>query len=247
MVHLMAPAPEALADVLEPYVSVQRRPRPGRCWVLSNMVAGLDGAAAIGGRVGALSSPRDAELFRRLRGLADVVLVGAETVRRERYGPIRLDDDLVAVRRRRGQAEPVLAIVSSSLDLDPDLPLFKRSDLQQPPLLLTSARSDPSRLAEVAEVVVVGDERVDLALALGELARRSLPIVLCEGGPTLLGGLIALDLLDEYCVTLAPVIGGDPLPAVNTTGLTRLKRFGLAHVAEEDDTLFLRYLRKEGS
>ena len=71
--------------------------------------------------------------------------------------------------------------------------------------------------------------------------------MLCEGGPTLLGGLIALDLLDEYCLTLAPVIGGDPLPAVNTAGLTALRHFRLAHVAEEDDTLFLRYLRKEAA
>ena len=95
--------------------------------------------------------------------------------------------------------------------------------------------------------MVVGDERVDLAAAVAELAQRSLTVVLCEGGPTLLGGLIALDLLDEYCLTLTPVIGGDPLPAVNTAGLAELRHFRLAHVAEEDDTLFLRYLRKEAA
>ena len=130
VVHLMAPAAEPLADALQPYVDVDRTPRPGGCWVLSNMVAGLDGTAAISGRVGALSSPRDAELFRRLRSVADVVLVGAETVRRERYGPIRLDEDLLAARRQRGQAAPRFAVVSASLDLDPDLPLFARRRLR---------------------------------------------------------------------------------------------------------------------
>ena len=243
MVHLLAPETEPLADPLQPYVDVDRTPPPGSCWVLSNMVAGLDGTAAISGKVGALSTPRDAELFRRLRSVADVVLVGAETVRRERYGPIRLDDGLRAARRQRGQGEPRFAIVSASLDLDVDLPLFAAG----PPLILTCSRSDPARLAGIAEIVVVGDERVDLAAAVAELAQRSLTVVLCEGGPTLLGGLIALDLLDEYCLTLTPVIGGDPLPAVNTAGLAELRHFRLAHVAEEDDTLFLRYLRKEAA
>ena len=104
MVHLLAPETEPLADPLQPYVDVDRTPPPGSCWVLSNMVAGLDGTAAISGKVGALSTPRDAELFRRLRSVADVVLVGAETVRRERYGPIRLDDGLRAARRSVGRA-----------------------------------------------------------------------------------------------------------------------------------------------
>jgi riboflavin biosynthesis pyrimidine reductase len=245
MVRLMAPLADDLADPLAPYADADRCPRPGGCWVLSNMVIGLDGTAAVNGKVGALSTPRDAELFRRLRALADVVLVGAETVRRERYGPVRLADDLAAARRQRGQSDPVLAVVSSSLDLDPGLPLFANADTARRPLVLTGAASDPSLLADVSEVLVVGDERVDLYAALAELARRSLPIVLCEGGPTLLGELITADLLDEYCLTVAPLIGGDPLPAVDTSGLAMLRRFRLAHVAEEDDTLFLRYVREE--
>ena len=171
MVHLMAPATEPLADALQPYVDVERTPRPGGCWVLSNMVAGLDGTAAISGKVGALSSPRDAELFRRLRSVADVVLVGAETVRLERYGPIRLDEDLLEARRQRGQGPPRFAVVSASLDLDPGLPLFRAGR----PLILTARADERPRLAVVeaiGEVVVAGGDRVDLASALAELARR---------------------------------------------------------------------------
>jgi riboflavin biosynthesis pyrimidine reductase len=242
--HLLVPAAEPLADPLDPYAAADRTPRTSGCWVLSNMVIGLDGTAAVRGRVGPLSTGRDAELFLALRALADVVLVGAETVRRERYGPVRLDAGQTA--RRNGRPPPTIAVVSASLDLEPDLPLFAHADPMRPPLVLTTARSDVSQLAGVpAEIVIVGKDRVDLATALSELARRSVRVVLCEGGPTLLGGLVAGDLLDEYCLTIAPIIGGDPLPAVNTTILDRLTHFRLVHAAEEDHTLFLRYVRRE--
>ena len=75
-----------------PYLAVDRsRPRH-ECWVTGHMVAGLDGTASVDGRVGSLSTTPDQELFRRMRQIADIVLVGAETVRREGYGTVRLDD-----------------------------------------------------------------------------------------------------------------------------------------------------------
>jgi riboflavin biosynthesis pyrimidine reductase len=244
VVQLLVPDGRELDDPLSPYLRVDRVAPVGGCWVLANMVTGLDGAAAIAGRVGSLSSPKDAELFGRMRGLADVVLVGAETVRRERYGPVRLDDDLVAWRTEQGRTNPIIAVVSASLDLDRDLPLFAAADPDRPPIIVTCASSDQTRLAgRGVDTIVVGDDRVDLAAALGELARRSLPIVLCEGGPALLGGLIGAGLLDEYCLSVAPIVGGDALPVVDTRGMEDLSRFALAHVAEEDDTLFLRYVR----
>jgi riboflavin biosynthesis pyrimidine reductase len=243
-VRLLVPAATTLDDPLTPYWEAPRQPVPGGCWVLANMVAGLDGTAAVRGRVGALSSPADIELFSRLRGVADVVLVGAETVRRERYGPVELADDLVARRREQHRLDPRVAVVSSSLQLDPELPLFTKADPARPPLVVTTAKSDVRALAGLpVEVIVAGEARVDLAIALSELAARSAAIVLCEGGPTLLGEMIASDLLDEYCLTVAPVVGGDPLPVVDTSGFTELSRFELAHVAEEDSSLFLRYVR----
>src|SRR6476619_3258160 len=90
-------------DALAPYLAVDRsRPRH-ECWVTGHMVAGLDGTAAVGGRVGSLSNAPDQALFRRMRQIADLVLVGAETVRREGYGPVRLDDDAQAQRRAQGR------------------------------------------------------------------------------------------------------------------------------------------------
>ena len=117
--------------------------------------------------------------------------------------------------------------MSSSLDLDPDLPLFAKADPARPPLAPDGRRAAiPSHLAAVtAEIVVVGDERVDLRAALAELARAGCRSCCAKAGPTLLGELIAADLLDEYCLTLAPMVGGDPLPVVNTRGLAALKHF----------------------
>lgn len=81
-----------LSDPLQPYLDVDRSHRQGEAWVMGHMVAGLDGTAAIAGPVGALSTPPDESLFRRMRQLADVVLVGAETIRREGCSPTHLDD-----------------------------------------------------------------------------------------------------------------------------------------------------------
>ncbi len=237
-------AGESVDDPLVPYRAVDRRAPAGRPWVLANMVAGLDGTTAVSGKVASLSTPRDAQLFKRLRGLADVVLVGAQTVRQERYGPIVLDDDLAEFRRTAGRPAPRLAIVSSSLDLDPTLPVFARATTEHPPIVITTSSSDPATLSSVPlEIVVAGQERVDMGAALQALASLSIEVVLCEGGPSLLGQLIAADLLDEYCLTIAPVVGGDPSPVVDTRDIDEVAQFTLRHAYAEENTLFLNYLR----
>lgn len=232
-------------DPLAPYLAVDRsRPRH-ECWVTGHMVAGLDGTAAVGGRVGALSTTPDQELFRRMRQIADVVLVGAETVRREGYGPVRLDDTAREARRALGRPPtPPLAVVSRSLALDWDAPAFADAPAHAPTLVITCAEADPERRAaaeEHATVLVAGRERVQPAAALAALAARGHRVVLCEGGPTWLGELVAADRLDELCLSVSPVIGGDPLPVcVNQPG-ARLASFALEGAMVEEGTLFLRY------
>lgn len=236
-----------IADPLAPYAHADRHRADGRCWVMANMVAGLDGTAAFGGRVGPLSEGVDAVLFRRLRSVADVVLVGAETVRRERYGPVRLADDLRAAREAEGRTPtPPLAVVSGSLRLDWTVPAFAEADPAVPPLVFTSADADPGRLAEArrhAEVIVAGRQRVELSEALAQLAGRGHRVVLCEGGPRLLGEVVDAGLLDELCLTVAPLMGGDALPVAITAEGGGLAPFRLAHVAVDGDTLFMRYER----
>jgi riboflavin biosynthesis pyrimidine reductase len=236
-------------DPLARYTEVDRAKPDGSCWVMANMVGGLDGSAAVAGRVAALSTPSDAQLFSAMRTLADVVLVGAETVRREGYATFTLSDDQVATRLAAGRTRlPRLAVVSRSLRLDWRSRPFTGPGLPEQPLVLTCRDADPDRLAEagaVAEVVVAGEERVDPARAVGELGRRGARVVLCEGGPRWLGELVAADLLDELCLSVSPVMGGDALPVSVSPPGAELRRFALRQVLFADSTLFLRYERSD--
>jgi len=235
-------------DALGPYLEVDRsRPRH-ECWVTGHMVAGLDGTAAVGGRVGSLSTAPDQALFRRMRQIADIVLVGAETVRREGYGSVRLDEEAQEQRRRLGKSGiPPIALVSRSLAFDWTAKVFADAPDDARTHVITCEASDPSRRAEAeehAEVIVAGGERVEPAAAMQALAERGRRVVLCEGGPTWLGELVAADRLDELCLSVAPLMGGDPLPVSVTPPGAGLAQFRLEGAMAEDDTLFLRYERR---
>jgi riboflavin biosynthesis pyrimidine reductase len=236
---------EEVADALTPYAAVDRRKPDGSCWVTGHMVAGLDGCAAVHGRVGALSTAPDKALFADMRTLADVVLVGARTVREEGYGAVRLSDDRSAARVARGlPATPPLAIVSRSLDLDWGSRAFTGAAEGSRTIVVTCERAPADRLArarEVAEVVVAGEESVEPAALMAQLAARGQTAVLCEGGPSWLGELVVAGLLDELCLTISPMMGGDPLPVAVFPPGASLTGFSLRHVLREEDTLFLRY------
>lgn len=244
--HLLEPSAE-LTDLLAPYAAVQRSAE-NRPWVMANMVGSLSGSAAIGGRVGALSHGPDAQLFTDLRSVADVVMVGAETVRREGYGPVRLRPELAAVRRSAGRTDvPPIAIVTRSLDLDWGSRIFTEPATDARTMIITAESADAELLAqarEAADVIVAGAERVEPELAFAELYRRGHRVVLCEGGPNLLGEIAAQGHLDELCLTIAPLLGGDPLPISAAPPGGALQHLSLRHAIEADSTLLLRYERK---
>ena len=244
--HFLEPG-AALEDALAPYAAVDRSVPEGRCWVTAHMVAGLDGCAAVQGRVGALSTAPDAALFRDMRALADVVLVGARTVRQEGYGPVRLSEDRVATRVARGRpATPPLAVVSRSLDLDWTSSAFTGPSAASRSIVVTCAAAPADRVArarEVADVMVAGDAAVDPVEMVAQLSARGISHVLCEGGPSWLGELVAAGHVDELCLTIAPMMGGDPLPVAVFSPGAPLTGFTLQQLLREDDTLFLRYER----
>lgn len=174
--------------------------------VRANMITSLDGGAALNGRSGGLGNEADQHLFAVLRDLADVILVGSGTVRAEQYAGVELDGDRRAGRRRWGlpASPPPIAVVTGR-GLDADLPLF--TDFETPPIVVTP-RAAAGRVPVAAEPLIAGDERVDLAAAVRTLADRGFRRIHCEGGPALLGQLIADDLLDECCLTIAPLLLG---------------------------------------
>src|SRR4051812_946170 len=174
----------------------------GTRWLRANMVTTVDGSVTDAERLsGGLSGPADKTLFAALRTMADAVLVGAGTVRAEGYRPA---------------ARPIV-IVSRRLDLDLTTRLF--TDATRRTVVLTPADAPADRLkatAEVADVVAAGQGVVDLAAGLAELRERGLAHLVCEGGPTLLGALLAEGLVDELCTALAPrVVGGSAGRMVN--------------------------------
>jgi riboflavin biosynthesis pyrimidine reductase len=217
-----------------------------RPWVLANMIVSIDGATAVQGRSGGLGGAADREVFRVVRSVADLVLVAAGTARAERYHAPSLPAELVESRRQRGQAPlPRLAIVSRRLELDESLPLFDPSKPR--PIIVTSANAPARRLEELAqraEIVTCGQADVDLFEALVVLrARYSAAVVLTEGGPGLLGALTDIGALDEICLTMAPhLVGGESRRLVHGSQ-PDLRTLALAHVLEQDDHLFLRYVR----
>jgi riboflavin biosynthesis pyrimidine reductase len=215
-------------------------------WLRGNMVTSLDGAAHHGGRSQPLSSDADMRIFGVLRGLADVVVVGAETVRLEGYRPARKRPAFAAMRAAAGQGPaPAVAVVSASLDLDFSLPLF--TEPWVPTLLLTGEGAPPERVAAAraagVEVVTAGDGvRVDPARVPGALAARGLRRQLTEGGPRLIGQLAGVGALDELCLTVAPRVAlGDAARIMDGPSLRVPEDFALTAVLEDQGFLFTRY------
>lgn len=216
----------------------------GRPWVRANMVSSLDGAATADGRSGGLSSPADKAVFGLLRGLCDVVLVGAGTARAEGYRAPKPKSSYAEHRSHLGQRPaPVLALVSGRLDLDPSSDLFTGAERT---VVLTSASADGTaraRLAEVADVIVTGEARVDISAAVDALVARDLPRVLCEGGPHLLGDVAQAGRLDELCLTTAPCLAGGRGPRIaEGLRLDEVAPLDLGHLLEQDGSLFARYV-----
>ncbi len=207
-------------------------------------VSSVDGAATLGGRAGGLGNKTDQRLFSLQRSLGDVVLVGAGTVRVEGYGPVEVDPEWSHVRGNRSPTPPI-AVVSADLGLDPKALLFTDAPEYARTIVITSAAAPPDRreaLSAVAEVVIAGDDIVDLSVAIEMLAARGLRRVTCEGGPTLMAALAASEQVDELCLTLSPMlVGGDAPRITDGPPVSDAPEMRLATLLEEDGYLFMLY------
>lgn len=214
-----------------------------RPWHLRvNFVASVDGAVTVDGTSAGLGSAADKAVFRTLRAHADVVLVGAGTARAEGYGQHLPSEEVRAARRERGQPEQAtVAVVTASADLG-RLRLLAEDGPR--PVVLTCTAAPAQRraaLAQHADVVLCGDEAVDLSTALAALADRGLTAVLCEGGPTLFGLLGADGLVDEVCLTTTPVLAGAGAGRIVAGPGGWSAPLRLAGLLEADGVLLARY------
>lgn len=213
----------------------------------ANMIASLDGGAAIAGRSGGLGNEADQYLFAVLRDLADVILVGSGTVRAERYAGIRLDPVRRQRRERWGRerwgrpAQPPPIAVVTGRGLDQNLPLF--TDTETAPIVVTTEDA-ADNVPESARRVIAGEHHVDPAAAVAGLARLGFDRIHCEGGPSLLGRLIAADLVDELCLTIAPLLLGATAPRLLPTDLADPVGWDPVHLRAGGRHLFARYTRR---
>ncbi len=215
--------------------------------LLLNMVSTADGRATLSGRSGAISGPADRALFHALRAPVDCVLVGAGTVRTERYGRIIPDPSIRAQRAERGLTdEPLACIVSGRLAVDRELPLLGEPDARVAILTASAASLEPSEAT--VDYIRAGEGQLDLRSGLVELAGRfAVQTVLCEGGPHLARQLLGAGLVDELFLSLAPLLaggepaGGEALRILAGTELEPPASLELLDVLRSDSYLFLRY------
>ena len=238
-VRRLLPDPVDDVDLLDAY-----RYPPGT-WLRANMIASADGAATIDGRAGGLGNTTDQLVLGLLRALADVVIAGAGTVTAEGYGPARAREQYQDLRAAAGQPPaPTMVVVSQRLQLDFESKYFAQA--LQRPIVVTCAAAPADRMLaarNVAEVVVAGDTVVSPALMVDALVALGHRRLLCEGGPTLLGTVVADGVLDEMCLTIAPTLVGGPSPRViNGPPLDPAPKLTLTQLLQDDDDLlYARY------
>jgi riboflavin-specific deaminase-like protein len=213
----------------------------GRPYVVVNMVATADGRASVSGRTAPLSSVADRQLFHALRTRVDAVMVGAGTVRTERYGRIIRDPARREQRSAAGLApDPLAIVVTASLALAPDIPLLQ--DPEQRVVVITA--SDGVIEGCAAQVGYLRSSPVDLAAALARVrADHGARSILCEGGPHLNASLLADGLVDELFLTIVPKLAGGAgaLTIVGDAPLQEPRALDLVWLLESAGELFARY------
>ena len=225
--------------------------------VYSNFVASVDGVVTLGekpsaGSVISAKYPADRFLMGLLRACADVVLIGAGTMRAtpgHLWTPAHVYPELatefLALRSALGRSrEPQLVVVTASGNLDAAHPALVKGALVM--TTVEGAKAIGNRLPKSCEVVGTG-KLLDLAKVVADLRSRGLEVILTEGGPHVIGQLMEAGLLDEAFLTVSPVIAGrkddnrlgmvegvelQPSPGAWST-LSSVRRHG--------DYLFLRY------
>ncbi len=245
---LPAPGPGDVVELDDAALADAYRVPAGR-HVRTNFIAALDGAVSVDGRSGGLGTDGDRRVFRVLRALADAVLVGYGTAAAEGYRPVLADSAVGRLRTALGRPPTAPGVVvSRRASRAPDDQLV--TGAVSPTVLVTCAAADAGRRAALAaagvQVLVCGDDDVDLPAALDALAVRGLQQLVCEGGPALFRAALGAGVVDELDLTVAPLlVGGGPglLPGP----LPGVVRCDLRQLLEEDGTLFARYAVAPGT
>jgi riboflavin biosynthesis pyrimidine reductase len=207
-----------------------------------NFAATVDGRASIGGVSGPIGSDADTAMLAGLRTRFDAVMIGAGTMRAERYGRLVPNQEKRERRERLGLPhDPLMVIVSGRLDLPWDAPLFTDGGRV---LIFTASEAEPPETATSLRVVR-HQGAVDVGAALAHLRHeRGIRALLCEGGPRLHAELQAGGHVDDLFLTIAPKLAGGGAPRILEGDLAGIEPLDLAWLLEENGELFARYSRR---
>jgi riboflavin biosynthesis pyrimidine reductase len=244
--HFVWPGDEARVvddDELERLYSYPADPR----WVAVNYVSSADGAVEVGGRARRLSNAPDRKVLRLGSELADVLLVGANTAMVEEFEGVHPDDETLRRRRRHGLADiPPTAVVTTGRTLAVDAPVITKAKV---PTIVITCESAPAGKREAwaeagAELLVVGEDTVDVAAAVRALVDRGLGRIDCEGGPHLFGSLIEAGVVDELRLTVSPLLVSGTAGRIATGVPIDPVDLDLVSVIAEGGVLLLRYVAR---
>jgi riboflavin-specific deaminase-like protein len=238
---LPAPGPVTVDEQLESYQPWEGA-HEDRPFVAMNFAATVDGRAAIEGVSGPIGSNADTALLVALRTRFDAVMIGAGTMRAERYGRPVANQEKRERRERLGLPhDPLMVIVSGRLDLPWDAPLFAEGGRV---LIFTASEAEPPETATSLRVVR-HEGAIDLGAAMAHLRHeRGIRALLSEGGPRLHGQMQAAGLVDDLFLTIAPKLVGGGAPRILEGELGGVTPLELAWLLEEDGELFARYRRR---
>ncbi|HET6998324.1 MAG TPA: dihydrofolate reductase family protein [Solirubrobacterales bacterium] len=235
------PGPITIEQQLDEYRPWEH-PHEERPLVAMNFATTVDGRATIDGVSGSIGSDADTAMLAGLRMRFDAVMIGAGTMRAERYGRVIKSEERRRQRERIGLApDPLMVIVSGRLDLPWDAPLFTAGAGEV--LIFTASEAEPPVTATPLEVVR-HEGFVDLAEALRQLRQeRGIRALLCEGGPGLHAELEGGGMADELFLTIAPKLAGGEAPRIIEGVLPAVAELELAWLLEQDGELFAHYRR----
>ncbi|HVP95153.1 MAG TPA: 2,5-diamino-6-(ribosylamino)-4(3H)-pyrimidinone 5'-phosphate reductase [Methanoregulaceae archaeon] len=165
-----------------------------------------------------ISGPADFLRVDQLKAQKDAIMVGIGTVLADDPSLTVKSEDLRSWRRSLGKDEnPIRVVVDSRGKIPADASVLHKGPGRR--IIGCSRSAGPEvieRLGSFAEVIVSGDDMVDLAGLLSELSRKGVNSLMVEGGGTLLWSFFENRLVDEvYQFVGNIIIGGEgsPTPA----------------------------------
>jgi 2,5-diamino-6-(ribosylamino)-4(3H)-pyrimidinone 5'-phosphate reductase len=235
------------------YTNLELPPPPDhRPYVLLNMVMSTDGKVVIEGTEQGIGSKVDHRLMREIRVNADIVMNGASTLRASGTSSRLNDEALEVMRRQRGKpTSPIAAVMSRSGDLPLDKMFFRSREFDA--IIYAAPEMPAEKVAAIAAtgrtVHVLAPTANDILEMLRHMRLElGAEVLLCEGGPDMNAQLFALDVVDEYFVTLGPVVIGGKNTLTAVEGQRAFSREEVRHVElvsavpnPETSEVYLRY------